>query len=83
MFRFLKRVISRFMGASSSGELPPATPPHDPDLGVRQPRKGGRPGGRSAVAVAEPEEARDPVDATSRKRAPRLPRPGDKDRHEG
>lgn len=55
MIEYLKRIISRFR--SSGVVVPPSTnPPENPDAGVREPRWGRRPGGGTAVAVAEPDD---------------------------
>jgi hypothetical protein len=55
MFQTLKRLIEQLFGGPPIGR-PRGNRPTDPDVGVREPKRRGRPGGRSAVAVAEPEE---------------------------
>lgn len=65
MLEHLKRIIARLR---SSGAAPPASPPENPDVGVRQPRRGPRPGGRTAVAVAEPDEHGPAIAAVGRNR---------------
>jgi hypothetical protein len=61
---YLKRIIGRLRARG----LPPMNPPDDPDAGVRHPRSGGRPGGTTAVAVAEPDEERPTIVAHGRNR---------------
>ena len=66
MLEYLKGIAARLF---SSGERPPWTmPPEDPYVGVRQPRWGGRPGGTTAIALAEPDESVPPADAVGRNR---------------
>jgi hypothetical protein len=57
MFDFIRAraILSRLFRRLSPSE-PPTTFPDDPDVGVREPRRGRRPGGGSAIAVAEPDE---------------------------
>jgi hypothetical protein len=57
MFDFMRAraILSRFFRRFSPRE-PPTNVPDDPDAGVREPRRGRRAGGGSAVAVAEPGE---------------------------
>lgn len=66
MLERLKRIISRLR--SSGADLPPTSPPENPDIGVWQPKWGRRPGGSAAVAVAEPDEPGAPVAAIGRNR---------------
>jgi hypothetical protein len=57
MLEYLKRIVA--LVRSSGFDLPPRHPPEDPYAGVRQPKGGRPPGGTTAVAVAEPDEAAD------------------------
>ena len=57
MLEYLTGLISRFFSSRTGGTWPPA-PPEDPDAGVRAPRRHGRPGGSSAIALAEPDDSR-------------------------
>lgn len=54
MFEYLKRLAARLR--AGPGWMPPQLP-DDPDAGVREPRRGGPTGGRSAVALREPEQS--------------------------
>ena len=63
MLGFFKRMFSRLFGSAAPGG-PPTMPPESPDAGVREPRGRRRPGGSSAVALAEPDEHRT-IDARS------------------
>jgi hypothetical protein len=53
MLEHLQRIIARLRDL---GFFLPTRPPENPDVGVRQPRSGRRPGGTTAAAVAEPDE---------------------------
>jgi hypothetical protein len=57
MFDFItpRAILSRLFRRFTPGE-PPTNFPDDPDVGVREPKRGRRPGGGSAIAVAEPGE---------------------------
>jgi hypothetical protein len=63
---YLKGIALRLF---SSGGRPPWTlPPEDPHVGVRQPRWRRRPGGSTAIALAEPDEQLPPTEAVARNR---------------
>jgi hypothetical protein len=64
VLEYLKQIIARLRSAPP--DVPPVRPPEDPDTGVRHPRSGSRPGGSSAIAVAEPDEERSAIPAIGR-----------------
>ena len=64
MIEHLKRIISRLR--SSGTWLPPLGPPEDPAIGVREPKWRRPPGNSAAVAVAEPEDHREGIEAIGR-----------------
>lgn len=84
MFSFVRRILSRVRGLSLPDTPPPSTtPPGDPHAGVREPRPGGRPGGSSAVALAEPDDERDRENTGISQSNARLRRGGGGSRYEG
>ena len=66
VLEYLKGIIARLRSAAPGA--PPMSPPENPDAGVRQPKLGRRPGGSTAVAVAEPDEKRSAIAAIGRNR---------------
>jgi hypothetical protein len=68
MFEYLKRLAARLRGRLPAVEPPREAPPQDPESHVREPRRRG-PGGRdSAVAVEEPPQPSQSVQALGRAR---------------
>ena len=66
MLEYLKGIAVRLF---SSGGRPPWTlPPEDPHAGVQQPRWGRRPGGSTAIALAEPDDGVPPTEVVGRNR---------------
>jgi hypothetical protein len=63
MIEHLQRIISR-LRSSGAWLPPPATPPEDPEIGVREPKWRPPSGGSTAAAVAEPEDRRATIAVT-------------------
>ena len=78
MIEHLKRIISRLRSSGTWSLLdlqqihprkqlfPPLSPPEDPAIGVREPKWRRPTGNSAAVAVAEPEDHREGIEAISR-----------------